>query len=125
MKRYSYCQSNCICLSLSHAEDLQPCGPHDNYALLYYTPKMTWEQVGQDYNEAVRRRAGKEQELLQKARERSAQTDTTPKAPSSLEEFRNAFLASKRKERKKDRTPLDPDTRVCVKSLRRSLRHSH
>ena len=34
----------------------QPCGLRDNYDLLYYVPKMTWEQVGQDYNEAVRRR---------------------------------------------------------------------
>ena len=47
----------------------QPCGPRDNYALLYYVPKMTWEQVGQDYNEAVRRRAAKEHELLQAARD--------------------------------------------------------
>jgi hypothetical protein len=57
---------------------LQPCGPRDNYALLYYVPKMTWEQVGQDYNEAVRRRATKEHELLQAARDKSAQPDTTP-----------------------------------------------
>jgi len=42
----------------------QPCGPRDNYALLYYVPKMTWEQVGQDYNDAVRLRAAKEHELL-------------------------------------------------------------
>ena len=49
---------------------LQPCGPRDNYALLYYVPKMTWEQVGQDYN--VRRRATKEHELLQAARDKSA-----------------------------------------------------
>ena len=34
----------------------QPCGPRD-YALLYYISKMTWEQVGQHYNEAVRRRS--------------------------------------------------------------------
>jgi hypothetical protein len=85
----------------------QPCGPRDNYALLYYVPKMTWEQVGQDYNEAVRRRAAKEHELLQEKREQSTQPDTTPKAPSSLEELRSAFLAMKRKERKRDRTPLD------------------
>ncbi len=38
--------------------------PRDNYALLYYVPKMTWEQVGQDYNDAVRLRAAKEHELL-------------------------------------------------------------
>jgi len=36
--------------------------------------------------------------------------DTTSKAPSSLEEVRNAFLAQKSKERKKDRTPLEEDT---------------
>ena len=48
---------------------LQPCGPRDNYALLYYVPKMTWEQVGQDYNDAVRLRAAKEHELLRAARE--------------------------------------------------------
>jgi integrase len=92
---------------------LQPCGPRDNYAILYYVPKMTWEQVGQDYNEAVRRRAAKEQELLlgvREERERSAQPDTTLKAPSSLEELRNAFLAQKRKDRKKDRTPLQEET---------------
>ena len=65
----------------------QPRGPRDNYAFLYYVPKMTWEQVGPDYNEAVRRRAAKEHELLQEARERSAQPDTTPKAPSSWEEL--------------------------------------
>ena len=47
----------------------QPCGPRDNYALLYYVPKMTWEQVGQDYNEAIRRRAAKEHELLLATRE--------------------------------------------------------
>jgi hypothetical protein len=88
----------------------QPCGPRDNYALLYYVPKMTWEQVGQDCNEAVRRRAKKEHELLQEAREQSAHPDTTPKAPSSLEELRSAFLAMKRKERKRDRTPLDEYT---------------
>jgi hypothetical protein len=91
----------------------QPCGPRDNYALLYYVPKMTWEQVGQDYNEAVRRRAAKAYELLLAAREqreRTAQADTTRKGPSSLEELRSAFLAMKRKEKRKDRTPLDPDT---------------
>jgi hypothetical protein len=58
----------------------QPCGPRDNYALLYYVPKMTWEQVGHDYNEAVRRRAAKEHELLLAAREQreqSTQPDTT------------------------------------------------
>ena len=38
----------------------QPYSPRDNYAVLYYVPKMTCEQVGQDYNEAVRRRAAKE-----------------------------------------------------------------
>jgi hypothetical protein len=53
----------------------QPCGPRDNYALLYYVPKMTWEQVGQDYNEAVRRRAAKEHECLQEKREQSTQPD--------------------------------------------------
>jgi hypothetical protein len=65
---------------------LQPCGPRDNYALLYYVPKMTWEQVGHDYNEAVRRPAAKEDELLRAAREqreRSTRPDTTPTAPSS------------------------------------------
>jgi len=102
----------------------QPCGPRDNYALLYYVPKMTWEQVGQDYNEAVRRRAAKEHELLLVAREerkRSTQPDTPPKAPSSLEELRNAFLAQKRKERKKDRTPLDEDTIGGYESLTRDF----
>src|SRR6202008_4322354 len=49
----------------------QPCGPRDNYALLHDVPKMTWEQVGQDYNEAVGRRAAKEHELLQEKREQS------------------------------------------------------
>jgi hypothetical protein len=91
----------------------QPCGPRDNYALLYYVPKMTWEQVGQDYNEAVRRRSAKAYELLLAAREEresAAQADTTRKGPSSLEELRSAFLAMKRKEKRKDRTPLDPDT---------------
>ena len=74
---------------------------------------MTWEQVRQDYNEAIRRRAAKEHELLlagREKRERPNQPDTTPKAPSSLEEFRNAFLAMKRKEWKRDRTPLDEYT---------------
>ena len=74
---------------------------------------MCWEQVGQDYNEAVRRRAAKEHELLLAAREQredSTQTDATPKAPSSLEELRSAFLAIKKKERKRDRTPLDEYT---------------
>ena len=87
----------------------QPCGPRDNYAMLYYVPKMTWEQVGQDYNEAVRRRAAKEHELLLAAREereRSTLSDSTAKAASSLEELRNAFLAMKRKERKRDRTRI-------------------
>jgi hypothetical protein len=74
---------------------------------------MTWEQLGQNYNEAVRRRAAKEDELLRAAREeqgRSTQPDTTPKASSSLEELRSAFLAMKRKERKRDRTPPDEYT---------------
>jgi len=68
------------------------------------------QPCGQDYNEAVRRRAAKEHELLLAAREereRATEPDATPKAPSSLEELRNAFLAMKRKERKRDRTPLD------------------
>lgn len=55
----------------------QPCGPRDNYALLYYVPKMTWEQVGQDYNEAVRRRGAKE-------RERATDPDITLKAPKFM-----------------------------------------
>jgi hypothetical protein len=59
---------------------------------------MTWEQVGQDYNEAIRRRAAKEHELLLEAREQSAQPDTTLKAPTTLEEHRRAFLAMKRKD---------------------------
>ena len=89
----------------------QVCGPRDSYALLYYVnDKQKWEQVGQDYNEAERRRAAKKQELLQAAREQSTQPDTTPKAPSSLEELRITFLALKRKERKRDRTPLDEYT---------------
>jgi integrase len=99
----------------------QPCGPRDNYALLYYVPKMTWEQVGQDYNEAVRRRAAKEHELLQEKREQSTQPDTTPKAPSSLEELRIAFLAMKRKERKRDRTPLDEYTIRAYEGLIRDF----
>jgi hypothetical protein len=77
----------------------QPCGPRDNYALLYYVPKMTWEQVGQDYNEAVRRRSAKEHELLLAAREQreqSTQADTTPKAPSSLEDLRSALSEIRR-----------------------------
>ena len=95
----------------------QPCGPRDNYALLYYVPKMTWEQVGQDYNEAVRRRAAKEHEFLREKQEQSTQPDTTPEAPSSLEELRSAFLAMKRKERKRDRTPLDEYTIRAYEAL--------
>jgi hypothetical protein len=85
----------------------------------YYVPKMTWEQVGQDYNEAVRRRVAKEHEFLQEKREQSTQLDTTPKAPSSLEELRTAFLAMKGKERKRDRTPLDEYTVRAYEQLAR------
>jgi hypothetical protein len=104
----------------------QPCGPRDNYALLYYVPKMTWEQVGQDYNEAVRRRAAKEHELLlgaREERERATQPDTTPKAPKALEELRSAFLAMKRKERKRDRTPLDEYTIRAYEGLIQDFIH--
>src|SRR5262249_60150270 len=61
----------------------------------------------------IRRQAEKEHELPLAAREQrepSTQPDTTPKAPSSLEKLRNAFLAMKRKERKRDRTALDEYT---------------
>ena len=82
-----------------HYERVRPrspqlCGPRDNYALLYYVPRMTWEQVGQDFNEAVRCRGAKEQELFLSARserERFPQPDAIPTSPSSLEELRNAI----------------------------------
>jgi hypothetical protein len=102
----------------------QPCGPRDNYALLYYVPKMTWEQVEQDYNEAVRRRSAKAYELLLAAREgrgSAAQPDTTLKAPKTLEELRSAFVAMKRKERKRDRTPLDEYTIRAYEGLIRDF----
>lgn len=83
----------------------QPCGPRDNYALLYYVPKMTWEQVGQDYNEAVWRRAAKAYELFLVARaerEGAAQADTKRKHPSSLEDLGARF--SPLRERKRGKT---------------------
>jgi integrase len=91
------------------ARSPQPCGPRDNYALLYYVPKMTWEQVGQDYNEAARKRSAKEQELLCAKREKSAQP-TPPQTPVTLEEQKIAFLHDKRTSRKKDGTLRDPET---------------
>ena len=92
----------------------QVCGPKDQYCLLYYDPKQTWQQLGQDYGEALNRRFAKQNELFAKAKAgangENASTGTRKEAPATLEEFRTAFLAKKAKEKKKDRTLLDPDT---------------
>lgn len=92
----------------------QVCGPKDKYCLLYCDPKQTWDQVGQDYGEALNRRFAKQNELFAKAKAGAngdkASTGARKEAPAALEELRTAFLTRKRNEKKKDRTPLDPDT---------------
>ena len=92
----------------------QVCGPKDQFCLLYYDPKQTWEQVGQDFGEALNRRFAKQNELFAKAKAGAnadnASTGTRKEAPATPEALRTAFLTKKGKEKKKDRTPLDPDS---------------
>jgi len=73
-----------------HYERVRPrspqlCGPRDSYALLCYVGgTQKWTQCGTDYNEAVRCRALKEQELLREGNEPSDQPKPSADAPRSF-----------------------------------------
>ena len=70
--------------------------------------KRVWEGLGtRTYTFALADARSKESSLL---REEATPPKPSPAAQKSLEELRSAFLAMKRKEKRKDRTPLDPDT---------------
>ena len=91
---------------------------------MYYDPKQTWEQVGQDYGEALNKRFAKQNELFAKAKAGAngdnASTGTRKEAPATLEGLRTAFLAKKKK---RDRTPLDTDTIRAYEQLTMTARY--
>jgi integrase/recombinase XerD len=85
-------------------------GPNVVYCLhFYFNGKRTWETVGSDLNEALKRRVEREQELLSD-RPKVEGAPTLPDSPQTLLELREAFLRDKKTTFKKDGSPLDPDT---------------
>jgi hypothetical protein len=73
---------------------------------LYENGKRKWATVGIDINARSKLVWRKESELLS----RLIEATPSPATPKSLEELRGAFLHDRRTTRKRDGSPLDPDT---------------